>query len=194
MKPILQLVAIITFALSLSAFGQAKQPDPIEDAMRGAFADYKAGNHAAAAEKLREALKLIEEEGAEKVGELLPEELAGWKGESLKKDDLGIVGGGISISRVYVSGKKSITVKVIKDAPIVKQLLPLIANEELVRLSNRKTYRVSGETAIMDGEKKLQMVVDGRILVELLASGEAGEKELVAMVRKLDLNALEKMK
>ena len=82
----------------------------------------------------------------------------------------------------------------IKDSPVVKQLIPLIGNEELMRLANRKTYSISGETAAMEGEKKLQLVVDQRILVELTANAEGEEKDLVALARKLDLNALAKMK
>ena len=105
-----------------------------------------------------------------------------------------MVGGGISISRTYISGKKEINAKVIKDSPLVKQLIPLIANEDLLKLTNRKTYRISGETAVMEGERKLQLVADGRILVELVANEEADEKDLVALVRRLDLNALAKMK
>jgi hypothetical protein len=128
------------------------------------------------------------------VGETLPEEIEGWKGGSLKREDLTVVGGGISISRTYGSGKKEVVAKVIKDSPLVKQLIPLIANEDLLKLTNRKTYRISGETAVMEGERKLQLVADGRILVELTGNGETEEKDLVTLVRKLDLNALAKMK
>jgi hypothetical protein len=105
-----------------------------------------------------------------------------------------VVGGGISISRAYTLGKREITAKVIKDSPLVKQLIPLIANEDLLRLTNRKTYRISGETAVMEGARKLQLVVDGRILVELVGNEEVEEKDLVALARKLDLAALAKMK
>jgi hypothetical protein len=84
--------------------------------------------------------------------------------------------------------------KVIKDSPLVKGLIPLIANEDLLKLTGRKTHRISGETAVMEGERKLQLVADGRILVELVGNAEADEKDLVALARKLDLAALAKMK
>jgi hypothetical protein len=145
-------------------------------------------------EKLRILLKMMEEKGAAKVGETLPEEIEGWEGGALKREDLTVVGGGISISRTYVSGKKEVVAKVVKDSPFLKQLIPLIANEDLLKLTNRKTYRISGETAVMEGERKLQLVADGRILVELVGNAETEEKDLVALVRKLDLKALAKMK
>lgn len=162
--------------------------------MRQAFSDYKRGDSEAVTAKLRDLLKLMEEKGAAEVGEVLPAELAGWKGESLKRDDMSAVGGGVALSRLYASGEKQVTVKVVKDSPLVKQLIPLLANQDLIHLSNRKTARISGETAVMDGEHKLQMVVDGRIYVEFAGDEHSGEKELAALARKLDLGALAKMK
>ena len=194
MKPTLTLFAALVLSASPFVDAVEKDSDPFEKGMRQAFSDYKKGDDAAVTEQLRELLKMLEERGAEKVGEILPREVGEWRGELVKREDLSVVGGGISISRVYSSGNKSIMVKVMKDSPLVKQLLPLILNEELVRMSNRKTYRISGETAIMDGEDKLQMVVDDRIFVELSVNSEAHEKDLVALVRKLDLNALAKIK
>ncbi len=189
---------ILTFALCSAAFVSAKdepkKPDLFESGLRQVMDDYRKGDNAAVTEKLRILLKMMEEKGAEKVGETLPEEIEGWMGEALKREDLTVVGGGISISRTYVSDNKEIRAKVIKDSPMVKQLIPLIANEDLLKLTNRKTYRISSETAVMEGERKLQLVADGRILVELVGNEETEEKDLVALIRKLDLNALAKMK
>ena len=129
----------------------------------------------------------MEEKGAAKVSSLLPDKVNAWTGESLKRDDLTSVGGGVSISRVYISGARRIEVKVMKDSPLLAQLLPLCANEDLIRMSNRKTHRISGETAVMEGEHKLQIVVGGKIYVELAGDPGTGETELVAFARKLDL-------
>ncbi len=196
MKLIAKLLAIAVIS-SIPPLGAKDVPikgDPFEEGMRQAYADYRKGDSEAVTAKLRELLKLMEDKGAAKVGGILPDSLNGWKGESLKNDDLGVVGGGVAVSRNYVSGKHEITVKVTKDAPVVKQLLPLLTNQDLIRLSNRKTHLISGETAIMDGERKLQMVLDGRILLEMTGSVGTGEKELVDLARKLDLRALAKMK
>jgi hypothetical protein len=195
MKTILLFLTVsLCSAAFVSAKDEPKKPDLFESGLRQVMDDYRKGDDAAVTEKLRILLKMMEEKGAEKVGETLPEELEGWEGESLKREDLTVVGGGISISRTYVSGNKEIRAKVIKDSPLVKQLIPLIANENLLKLTNRKTYRISGETAVMEGERKLQLVADGRILVELVGNEETEEKDLVALIRKLDLNALAKMK
>lgn len=195
MKTTLRLLTAAACTVTLAlAKDEAKKPDLFESGLRQVMDDYRKGDDAAVTEKLRILLKMMEEKGAAKVGETLPEEIEGWKGGALKREDLTVVGGGISISRTYGSGKKEVVAKVIKDSPLVKQLIPLIANEDLLKLTNRKTYRISGETAVMEGERKLQLVADGRILVELTGNGETEEKDLVTLVRKLDLNALAKMK
>ncbi len=192
LKPI--VVVVLSSLLPLMAKDELKKIEGFEEGMRQVFAHYKKGDSEAVTAKLRELLKLMEEQGAAKVGSLLPDKVNGWNGETLKRDDLGAVGGGVSISRIYISGTHRIEVKVMKESPIMAQLLPLFANEDLIRMSNRKTQRISGETAVMDGEHKLQMVLGGKIFVELAGDEATGETELVALARKLDLAALAKMK
>ena len=193
LRPALIATALSVFPLTQAA--ETKKPsDPFEDGMREAFVAYKKNDYEAVTAKLRELLKIMEEKGAAKVGEVLPAAIEDWKAEPLKREDLTALGGGTSISRTYEKGAQEITVKVVKDSPLVKQLLPFFANEELLRLSNRKTFTISGEKGVMEGEHKLQLVVDGRIYVELVGDDTSGEKELLGLARKLDLNALAKMK
>jgi len=192
----LALAAVVSFALPASAQDPKKKiiDAAFDEGMRAAFADYKKGDTEAVTAKLRELLKLLEEDSAEKVGELLPETIEFWKGGTLKRDDIGALGGGVSISRSYTASNREVTVKVVKDSPLAKQIIPLLGNDDLVRLSGRKTHRIGGQTAVMDGEKKLQMVVDGRILVEVAGNEHATEKDLLLITKALDLKALEKMK
>ena len=196
MKSILKLivVAAVSAVLPLPAKAQPVKIEGFEEGMRQAFAEYKKGDTDAVTAKLRELLKLMEAQGAVKIGALLPDAVDAWKGESLKIDDGAAGGGGVSISRNYVSGENRIGVKVVKDSPTVTELLPLFANEELIRMTQRKMHKISGQTAIMEGENKLQIVVDGRILVELEGDAGTGETGLVAFANKLDLAALAKIK
>jgi hypothetical protein len=192
MKTITLFFSLFAFPVISSAADDLK-PDAVELALREVYKSYKAGEDKQALEKMREVVKLLEVKVADKVGEQLPEKVEDWKGESLRKDDLALLGGGISISRVYVLEDAKITVKVMKDVPALKGAMALLGNEELLKLGNRKTMRISGQTAVMEGEHKLQLVLDGRIYVELLGNDKAGEKELVAFARKLDLRAISKM-
>ncbi len=181
------------FWVSGTVFAEEKAEDEIEMGLRNVFTVYKKGDTQDALERMRALVKLLEEKSADAVGELLPEEVGDWKGETMKKEDLAIAGGGVSISRLYVDGEKHVTVKVIKDAPVVKPLIAMLGNKELLALSGRKTSRISGEVAVMEGERKLQMVLDGRIYVELEGDAATDERDLVSLARKLDLRAISKL-
>ena len=189
MKTASHLLVLLGLSLLIPVSANA---DPFEDGMRQAFTDYKKGDNEAVSAKLRELLKFMDEKNAAKVGGLLPDAVEAWKGETMKRDD--VPGGGVALSRVYVSGEHRVTVKVIKDSPLVAQLLPLLANEDLIRMTNRKTHRIAGETAIMEGEHKLQMVLDERIYVEFEGDEGTGEKELTSFATKIDLAKMAKLK
>lgn len=185
---------LLTILAATLVSAQPAKSDPFEEGMREAFAEYKKGNHEAVTAKLRELIKLEEERGAAKVESVLPDAVESWKGETVKTEDLAVLGGGKAISRSYISGNRVMTLKVVKDSPLAKQLIPLLTNEDLLRAGNRKTYSISGETAIMEGERKLQMVLDERIYLEITGDETIVEKDIVAFTRKLDLKALEKLK
>ena len=76
----------------------------------------------------------------------------------------------------------------------MSDLLPLFVNEELLKLTNRKMHKISGVTAAMEGENKIQLIVDERIYIELEGEGGAGETELVDVAGKLDLPAMAKIR
>ncbi len=191
MKLILAL-GIVVWS-SGNVFAEEKTEDEIEMGLRNVFTVYKKGDKKEALERMRALVKLMEAKSADAVAELLPEEVGEWKGETMKKEDLSIAGGGVSISRVYVDAEKNVTVKVIKDAPVIKPLIAMLGNKELLALSGRKTSRISGEVAVMEGERKLQMVLDERIFVELVGNAASDERDLVSLVRKLDLRAISKL-
>lgn len=172
---------------------EKEEEDEVEAGLRQVYSTYKSGDNQEVLNQLRALVKLVESKAADAVSELLPAEVGDWKGESLNREDLTIAGGGISILRKYVSEEKQITVKVIKDAPVLKPMIDLIGNKDLLALSNRKTHRISGETAVMEGERKLQVVLDERIYVELVGNDKADEGDLVTLARRLDLRALAKL-
>lgn len=194
MKKTVAALFLVSLCFAIPCHGEEKEePDEVENALRQVYATYKAGDKQEVLSQLRALVRLVEGKAAEAVGELLPAEVDDWKGESMKREDLTFAGGGISIARTYVSGERQITVKVIKDAPVLKPMIELLGNKNLLALGTRETHRISGETAVMEGERKLQMVLDQRIYVELVANEGADGKDLVSLARKLDLRALAKL-
>lgn len=174
----------------ISLLAQEKKPDPIGDGLREAYKLHQKGDAEALAAKLRDVLKAVEAAGAKKLASRLPDMLGDWKAEAVKVEDLGVAGGGMSLARVYVNADKRAEVKVVKDSPMLKHLLPLLANEELLKLGGRKIERVDGKVAVYDGERKLQMALGDSIYFEVAGSEKCTSADVAGIARKLDLRAL----
>jgi hypothetical protein len=187
------LTSLVIAGALAAAPGPGKE-DPIEKGLRDAYRAYQAGDHGQVTDTLQALLKLMEEKNAKKVEEVLPEELNGWKGAQLEREDLSVLGGGISLKRTYQQDEKSVTVKVIKDSPLVDQWLKVLANEDLVRASGKKTFNISGETAILEEDLKVLISIGGEILVELKGDNDCRDADLISLARKLDLKILKNMK
>ncbi len=183
----LSALLVLTCMIPAAALG-----DEFEDGMRAAFASYKKGDTAAVTAKLRELFAVVEAKEAAKFGELLPETVGAWKGDAASTGEM--AGGGTAVTRIYKSGEKTITVIISKDSPLIGQLLPLLANPDLIEMTHRKTHKIAGETAIMEGEHKLQIVLKSRIYVEIGGDDTTGEKELVDFAGQAGLEKLAQAK
>lgn len=192
--PAFLLSLVLVPFVHTSTAAEVKKEDAVEMALREVFITYKTGDDEAALTQMRKLVKLMEEKGATAVGDKLPAEIGEWKGEAMKKDDIAMIGGGISISRVYLNNDQKVTVKVMKDAPAIRPFLALVGNKEFLALSGRKTISIAGEDAAMERAHKLQLVLDKRIYVELDGNEKVEERDLVSLARKLDLRALSKLK
>jgi hypothetical protein len=117
-----------------------------------------------------------------------------WSGGDPKRESLAALGGGLSIERSYRLEAKEITVKVVRDSPVADQLMEVLGNDELVAWAGARVHTVQGEQAIFEGERKLMMVIKGRVYVELEGDNDTGRADLLSLARKLDLRALKAMK
>lgn len=188
------LCGIASLAIAGTLVAAPGKDDPIEKGLKDAYKAYQTGDDGKVTDTLRALLKLMEEKNARKVEEVLPAELNGWKGNDLEREDLSVVGGGVSIQRIYQQDQKSVTIKVIKDSPLIDQWLKLLANDDLVQASGKKTFNVDGEIAIVEEELKVLIAVGGEILVELKGDNDCKSSDLVSLARKLELSTLKKMK
>jgi len=192
MKTILHLVlASLMIGLTTAA---PKKKDPVEKGLREAYDLYKKRNYGQVSDKLRELLKLLDEKNQKRAGVVLPEEIKDWKGGDLVREDLDALGGGLSVKRRYQNGRKNITVKLVKDSPLADKIMKLLTNDGLVALSKRKTHTISGIRAVMENERKLQMVIGDEILLEVQGDKDTNEQDVVGFTRKLDIKLMKKMK
>ena len=188
-----RLLPLLIFAFAGLATAQQAKNDAMSTGLRDAYNLHQKGDNEALTAKLRELLKLAEAAGAKKLASRLPDAIGEWKGEEIKPEDLTLLGGGTSLSRTYKSENKKITVKVVKDSPIAKQLAPLLKNEQLLELGGRKTERISGRTAVYEGERKLQMIIGDDLYLEVAGNEPCTSKDVAGLARKLDIRALERL-
>lgn len=178
--------------LSLSAGHVAA--DDAKDLFRDAWKKYEENELGEATNKLRALIKLVEDLTAKRFEAILPERVADWSGGNVHRASTEMFGGGVSMERRYEKGAKSITVKLVKDSPLGDKLMEVLDNDDLVAWSGAKVHTIYGEKAIMEGERKLMMVVAGEIYVELTGDNDTGKSDLVSFARKIDLKTLKKMK
>ena len=153
-KPVrLAMLPAMKIAISLAAglialpssAGAAPDQDPVPDQFRSAYESYRAEEYGATIEQLREIITTLEERTEKVLGEkVLPDTLGPWRGAPAKNEDLSFLGGGASVSRIYLKGRDSITAKIVKDSPFVDQFLDLIANDELLAWRGKKSAPSAG--------------------------------------------------
>ena len=191
MKRLYPLLSILALLItSTSAQAEEKKKDSIEQGLREAFSAYQKGDLENVTLKLKEILKAIDEKQAAQVGAVLPDQIEEWKASPLKRENLVAVGGGISMKRTYTLKEKSITAKVVKDSPLVDELLKILSNRSVLKHTGKRVHTIAGEAALVDSERKLLIGIDGEILLELEGDNDCETKDIVAFARKLDLKKM----
>lgn len=191
----LSLLTITLFGIfTLSSLAQDKKKDDIEKGLLLAYNEYQKENYSSVIAKLRDVIKLVEAKNVERVGEILPEKIEKWIGTDLKREDLSAIGGGVSVIRNYNQESKSISVKLVKDSPLVNHWIKILSNRDLLQATGKKTYPIAGETALVDEPLKVLVAIDEKILLEIKGDNDCETKDLVDFARKLDFASLKKMK
>jgi hypothetical protein len=191
----------LLFAVSLPATSLAQNAvDPFEDAMRESVKFYRVGKISEAKEALAKARELLDQKQAKAVGSTFPDAPAGWTaGETVNEDLPAAFGGGRVVRKTYASnqGRKDLVVEVIYDAPTIRMLIGLAANDQIAEAQGFKVRRANAERVLVKEngpEVELNMPVDDRILVKIVGKGGATEDEAMKLLREIDRRSLKDMK
>ncbi|MEZ5301113.1 MAG: hypothetical protein R3F11_10735 [Verrucomicrobiales bacterium] len=190
----MKTLALILTVLAAAAANPTRA-DEVTDALREAYKLYENKDLSGATEKVREVLEKLEAKSAKLVGEVLPPKLGDWQGANASKENTAFIGGGVSVANTYRKGNAEVTVKIIRDSPLMDGIAKLLSNKDVLKFSGLKTESIGGETAVIQGEgadATLRLAVEG-ILVEVKGGRGADDSDLVAVARKLDLNLLKKL-
>jgi hypothetical protein len=209
MKKLLLSGMLISMSVALMAQSQA------ETYINEALGYVKAKNYKQAQMSLQDAINEINNALAQDVLNQLPAEVNGLKAS--KNDDntnsaaMGMMGGGMSISRKYATddNKQTAEINIIANSPLVSSMTMFLNNPAMMNASggNQKSVRVGTKRAMLKKEsntetdengKEMQKqnfelsVVLGQTLVTVKGDGFANEQAFTAFYSKIDFDKISK--
>ncbi|MBD3167475.1 hypothetical protein GF324_12820 [bacterium] len=156
---------------------------------------------AQANQELLFAVSQIHDRLADLYSEALPAATAGWETDGLTQDNMGRIGGGVSVQVQYMfndeSGEdylyRSVTIGLMSDSPMLSTVMMLINNP---MYGSGRAVTVEGCKAAeeWDGEHgKLQFVIDNRVLVTIDCNGLSSREEMREWAGKINFAHLKKV-
>lgn len=187
-------IRIAAVTLLLAAFtAPALAADDILDAIDGARKAYQAGDLQTAKQSLDVASQLIGQKNAEAFMALLPEPLAGWKGDKGEANAVGmaVLGGASAASRTYTNAKgKSVEVSITGNSAMLMQFGPMLSNPALAGAMG-KLIKVGTQRAVQTRDGDIVMIVANKFMINVQGSADAAAKLTYAQA--VDVAKLSKM-
>lgn len=184
-----QLSAIMLIA-SLAAPTLA---DDVTDQIDEAVKAYEKEDYNTAITALDAASTLMRQKKAETVTKLLPAPLDGWKADDVTSNvaGAGMFGGGISAERRYTSGKRTVTINITSDSPMLQAMSMMFSNPMFMGQDN-KLVVIDGQKAIANNaENTLTAMVVNKVLVKIGGSGDVSQDDLKQWFKAIDFKAIE---
>ncbi len=196
MKSVLRLLP----ALALAAAFSPLRADDITDSIDSGKAAYEAGNYSEAITSLDYASQLIRQKKGTDLKAYLPDAPKDWTAEAAEREAAGssLFGGGITASRRYTNGDKTVTIKIMSDSPILQATMMMLDNSQFLPTGDGvEQLVVKGQKAILtlntgDTNGDIKTVVDRRYLVEISGSG-IERADLMLFAKAFDYSKLSKL-
>lgn len=193
------LAALPAFLLAVSpVFGADEIRPPFEVELKAAVMAYREGEMEKAREHTEKALKMLDELKAGTITATLPEPPEGWRAGEIRKEDVpAFLGGGRVLKRLYEKkdGDERIELEVIFESGLSK-ILAGLANDAVAESQGFKVRRVGRERALIKETEKgleIHILVEEKLLVKLTGKGGVKEKEVLDLIREVDLGTLRKL-
>jgi len=197
MKYFFQGLLIVLCSLVLQHPLQAAEDDVLTT-INQAIKQYNNGDFAGAASNLDYAAQLVRQKKSEKMKELLPEPLAGWKAGEASSQAMGtaVFGGGVTVGREYTKASSSINVEIISDSPVLQSVLMMLNNPMFAGAGGGNLKTIKGQRAIIkyNGTNRsgdINIVVAGRFMVTIKGN-HVEQDDLVAYAEAIDYQELTK--
>lgn len=163
--------------------------DEVEESIDAALQAYREGDIKAAKEELDFASQLLGQLKAEGLRAFLPEPLEGWKRQDadMETQAMAAFGGGQMATARYTRGQESVEVQLMADNQMVSAMAGMFSSAAVMGAMG-EVRRLAGQKVVVTPEGDLQALVDGRIMVQISGSADAGTK--AAYFETMDLAGL----
>jgi hypothetical protein len=176
----------------------ASGQDDVLSTIDQAIKQYKAGDLSGAASNVEYAAQLIRQKKSEKMKDLLPEPLAGWKGSKASAQAMGtaVFGGGVTVARKYSRDTSSVEVEIVSDSPVLQSVMMMLNNPMFAGAGGGNLQTIKGQRAIVKYDPSAQNgeidIVDaGRFMITVKGQN-VEQDELVKYAAAVDYQGLTK--
>lgn len=176
--------------------------DEILDQIEAAKQAYQASQLRQSVQELQFVITQIQEKLDQEYAKLMPAPLEGWKAETPQAQTaaMAMMGGGTQVSRRYYRDDRgeSIELRILADSPMLQVMSMMLANPMMMRSEpGTKPYRQGRHRGMIKNQPgsnqwELNLLVSGRILVQVEGRGMQASQSLEDYLQALDLDAVER--
>ncbi|MBF0334706.1 MAG: hypothetical protein HQL40_13845 [Alphaproteobacteria bacterium] len=159
---------------------------------------YAQGNLTLTADLLQQALTGLYDRLAKGLAPLMPKPPNGWEASQVDFDSLGVVGGGLTVSRGYAKGDAVMNATLILDNPAALAASDLGVDPKTVAgLPGVQVVKIGGQDAILRWEPEgraggVVMTLGDRVLLQVDGSDISGPDMLVQLMKGWDFGGIRK--
>ena len=172
--------------------------DSVLSTIKEAMKQYEKGDYTAAASNLNYASQLVLQKKSEQMKTILPDAPPGWLAEEASSQTIGaeVLGGGITISRVYTKDEARVQMDIMTDSPVLQSVLMMTSNAVFAGAGGGKLETVKGNKAIVKYDDDSQngeiyIAANSRFVV-LIKGRHVSREEMILFANILDYSKLAK--
>ncbi|MBF0394528.1 MAG: hypothetical protein HQL38_17770 [Alphaproteobacteria bacterium] len=176
----------------------ARAADDLAQRLDQAKLAYAQGNLTLTADLLQNALAGLYDRLAKSLAPLMPNPPNGWEASQVDLDSLGVVGGGLTVSRGYAKGDAVMNATLILDNPAALAASDLGVDPKTVAgLPGVQVVKIGGQDAILRWEAEgraggVVMTLGDRVLLQVDGSDISGPEMLVQLMKGWDFGGIRK--
>lgn len=191
------VLPLLFFCFSFSLFAQSEAENAINEALTA----YQNKKYSAAYSALQTAMVEINTKLAEEIATVFPAPLSGWNEEpaqSLNNSGMGMIAGGTGSEKTYSKEEgenySTIKISITANSPMLSSIM-MVVNNPMMAGNMGKSIKINGEKALekYDAENQsdeINMVLDGKVLITVNASGIKDKNLVTSFVQTMDLKKL----